>query len=102
MQQQAFNLNPITGKNKKKTQYLITSQKQEEDPHANLTLAQRMAMKPSELVPQLSNPALRKRELKILEKDRKKFQELEQSYEVSETFEQNLYQGTERSDFYEG
>lgn len=60
-------------------------------------------MKPSELVPQLANPALRKRELKIMEKDRKKFKELDQQqYEVSQAFEQNLYQGNDRMEYYAG
>ena len=54
-------------------------------------------MNPSELVPQLNNPAVRKREMKIFEKDQKKerLMELEQErnqFEISQGFEGDLYQ----------
>ena len=46
------NLPAITGKNKKKTQYLQSNvNNNNEDPHSKLTIEQKLALKPSDLVP---------------------------------------------------
>ena len=92
-------LAPITGKNKKKTQYLQSNvNNNNEDPHSKLTIEQKLALKPSDLVPQLANPTMKKRDYKMLEKDqqRERLRELEQErtkFEVSEAFEDNLLSG---------
>lgn len=63
-------LPPITGKNKKKTQYLQSnSNNNQEDQHSKLTLEQKLQMKPSDLVPQLANPTVKRRDMKMLEKE---------------------------------
>ena len=63
-------LPPITGKNKKKTQYLQSNvTNNNEDPHSKLTMEQKLALKPSDLVPQLANQTMKKRDFKQLEKD---------------------------------
>ena len=90
----------------KKAHYLLP-QKNEQDPHMLLSMEERMKLKPEELVPQIVNPAARKREQKILEKERRKM--LQQKLpEISEGFEANLYQekeGLQQRDegrYYEG
>lgn len=66
-------LPPITGKNKKKTQYLKTDlSDQVEDPHAKLSIEEKLKMKPSELVPQLANQTMRKRDAKQVTKEQER------------------------------
>ena len=64
-------------KNKKAT-YLVT-EKPKEDPLQNVSIADRLKMAPEDILPQLNNtsshfvnPALKKREQKIIEKDQRR------------------------------
>lgn len=60
---------PTLGRSRK-NQPLLAPEKL--DSHANLSVQDKLKMRPSDLIPQLDNPAVRKREKKMIEKDMKR------------------------------
>lgn len=69
-------------------QYLKPNAELEVDPHKNMTLEEKLALKASDLVPQLPSTDYRKRDAKTLDKERQRdrLRELEfekNKYEVS-------------------